>query len=82
MASLTSSCKDSADGSPSVGMISLATRHDPIPLPPDGRKGCAWVTLGCPIGENVAGVDYQQYLGLFDARGQVNAWGHWPIIGR
>jgi hypothetical protein len=36
------------------------------------------VTLGCPIGENVAGVDYHQYLGLFDALGQLNAWGHWP----
>jgi hypothetical protein len=33
------------------------------------------VTLGCPIGEDVAGVDYHQYLGLFDALGQINAWG-------
>jgi hypothetical protein len=31
------------------------------------------VTLGCPIGENVTGVDYHQYLGLFDALGQLNA---------
>jgi hypothetical protein len=23
-------------------------------------------------------VDYHQYLGLFDALGQLNAWGHWP----
>jgi hypothetical protein len=30
------------------------------------------------VGENVAGVDYHQYLGLFDALGQLNAWGHWP----
>ena len=39
--------------------------------------------LGCPIGENAAGVDYQQYLGLFDALSQVHAWGHrldhWPL---
>jgi hypothetical protein len=48
------------------------------PFPPNGHRGCAWWTLGCPIGENVAGVDYHQYLGLFDALGQLNAWGHWP----
>jgi hypothetical protein len=41
-------------------------------------QGLRVVTLGCPIGENVAGVDYHQYLGLFDALGQLNAWGHWP----
>jgi hypothetical protein len=22
--------------------------------------------------------NYHQYLGLFDALGQLNAWGHWP----
>ena len=33
--------------------------------------------MGCPIGENVGGVDYHQYLGLFDALGQLNAWGHY-----
>ena len=36
------------------------------------------VTLGCPIAEEVAGVDYQQYLGIYDALGQLNAWGHRP----
>ena len=41
-------------------------------------QGLHVVTLGCPIGENVAGVNYHQYLGLFDALGQLNAWGHWP----
>jgi hypothetical protein len=41
-------------------------------------QGLRVVTLGCPISENVAGVDYHQYLGLFDALGQLNAWGHWP----
>jgi hypothetical protein len=41
-------------------------------------QGLRVVTLGCPIGENVEGVDYHQYLGLFDALGQLNAWGHWP----
>jgi hypothetical protein len=33
------------------------------------------VTLGCPIAE---GVSYHQYLGLFDALGQLNTWGNWP----
>jgi hypothetical protein len=47
-------------------------------LPPEKTQGMRVVTLGCPIGENVAGVDYHQYLGLFDALGQLNAWGHWP----
>jgi hypothetical protein len=47
-------------------------------LPAERMQGLHVVTLGCPIGENVAGVDYHQYLGLFDALGQLNAWGHWP----
>jgi hypothetical protein len=47
-------------------------------LPVERTQGLRVVTLGCPIGENVAGVDYHQYLGLFDALGQLNAWGHWP----
>ena len=33
--------------------------------------------MGCPVGENVGGVDYHQYLGLFDALGQLNALGHY-----
>jgi hypothetical protein len=47
-------------------------------LPAERTRELRVVTLGCPIGENVAGVDYHQYLGLFDALGQLNAWGHWP----
>ena len=47
-------------------------------LPVERTRGLRVVTLGCPIGENVAGVNYHQYLGLFDALGQLNAWGHWP----
>jgi hypothetical protein len=52
-------------------------------LPAERTRGLRVVTLGCPIDENVAGVDYHQYLGLFDALGQLNAWGnlpdHWPL---
>jgi hypothetical protein len=47
-------------------------------LPAERTQGLRVVTLGCPIGKNVAGVDYHQYLGLFGALGQLNAWGHWP----
>ena len=47
-------------------------------LPAERTKGLHVVTLGCPIGESVSGVDYHQYLGLFDALGRLNAWGHWP----
>jgi hypothetical protein len=47
-------------------------------LPADRTRGLRVVTLGCPIGESIAGVEYHQYLGLFDALGQLNAWGHWP----
>jgi len=36
------------------------------------------VTLGCPIGKDAPGVTYHQYLGLFDALGQINMWGHLP----
>src|SRR5690348_8117791 len=47
-------------------------------LPPERTQGLRVATLGYPIAENVAGVQYHQYLGLFDALGQLNAWGHWP----
>jgi len=51
-------------------------------LPAKKTRGLQIVTLGCPIGEEIDGVDYQQYLGLFDALGKINAWGrrpnHWP----
>ncbi len=47
-------------------------------LPADKTSGVQVVTLGCPIGEEVDGVKYHQYLGLFDALGQLNAWGHRP----
>ena len=47
-------------------------------LPAERTQGLRVVTLGCPIGENVPGVQYHQYLGLFDALGQLNAWGHRP----
>lgn len=36
------------------------------------------VTLGCPIDEEIQGVRYRQYLGLFDLLGQLNAWGNLP----
>ena len=39
-------------------------------------------TLGCPIAANVAGVSYHQYLGLFDALGQLNMWGNLRPNGR
>jgi len=36
------------------------------------------VTLGCPVAENVPGARYHQFLGLYDALGQLNAWGNRP----
>lgn len=40
------------------------------------------LTMGCPIAKEAKGVTYHQYLGVFDALGQLNAWGnkpdHWP----
>lgn len=45
---------------------------------PDKIQGLRVVTLACPIEDNLQGVEYHQYLGLFDALGQLNAWGHWP----
>lgn len=41
-------------------------------------RGATIVTLGCPIDEEIAGVRYRQYLGLFDLLGQLNAWGNLP----
>lgn len=47
-------------------------------LPATKTANLRVVTLGCPIAEAVSGVDYHQYLGLYDALGQSNMWGHWP----
>ena len=47
-------------------------------LPAKKTRGLRVVTLGCPIGEAIEGVAYHQYLGLFDALGRLNAWGHRP----
>jgi hypothetical protein len=44
----------------------------------DRTNGVRVVTLGCPIAEDAPGAIYHQYLGLFDALGQLNMWGHWP----
>jgi hypothetical protein len=41
-------------------------------------EGLRIVTLGCPIAEELEDVSYHQFLGLFDALGQANAWGHLP----
>ncbi|WP_157083195.1 hypothetical protein [Novosphingobium lentum] len=40
--------------------------------------GVKVVTLGCPIAADAPGAKYYQYLGLFDALGQLNMWGHKP----
>ena len=47
-------------------------------LPSAKTDGLQVVTLGCPIAETVAGVAYHQYLGLYDALGQLNMWGNMP----
>jgi hypothetical protein len=46
----------------------------------DGTRtdGLCIVTLGCPVAEEISGAHYFQFLGLFDALGQANAWGHTP----
>lgn len=49
-----------------------------LSLPAERTQGLRVVTLGCPIAQNIAGVDYFQYLGLFDALGQLNMWGNQP----
>ena len=47
-------------------------------LAPERVTDLRIVTLGCPIAEEIAGASYHQFLGLFDALGQANAWGHRP----
>lgn len=47
-------------------------------LDPERTQGLRVVTLGCPIAEDAPGAIYHQYLGLFDALGQLNMWGHLP----
>lgn len=47
-------------------------------LTPAQTAGLRVVTLGCPIAKSVEGVSYHQYLGLYDALGQLNMWENWP----
>jgi hypothetical protein len=47
-------------------------------LSPERTQGLRVVTMGCPIAPDVEGVRYFQYLGLFDALGQLNMWGNQP----
>ena len=52
-----------------------------LSLPSTKTDGLQVVTLGCPIAETVTGVAYHQYLGLYDALGQLNMWGSRPTSG-
>jgi hypothetical protein len=47
-------------------------------LPRQRTAGIRIVTLGCPIAEDLPSAHYHQFLGLFDALGALNAWGHMP----
>jgi len=47
-------------------------------VPAERTRGVRVVTLGCPVAKNVAGVEYHQFLGLYDALGWLNAWGNRP----
>lgn len=47
-------------------------------LDAEKTAGLKIVTLGCPIAEELEGATYHQFLGLFDALGQLNMWGHQP----
>jgi hypothetical protein len=47
-------------------------------LEPSRTAGVKIVTLGCPVAEDAPGARYHQFLGLFDALGALNAWGHMP----
>lgn len=49
-----------------------------LSLASECTQGLHVVTLGCPIAASIANVTYHQYLGLFDALGQLNAWGNQP----
>jgi hypothetical protein len=47
-------------------------------LDADATDGLRVVTLGCPIAEEIEGVSYHQFLGWFDALGQLNSLGNPP----
>jgi hypothetical protein len=47
-------------------------------LPTEQTAGLRVVTLGCPVPQDIAGATFHQFLGLFDALGQLNAWGRRP----
>jgi exodeoxyribonuclease V alpha subunit len=51
-------------------------------LPVERTQRLRVMTLGCPIGENVVGVDYHQYLGLFERSASSMPGVIGPNIGR
>ena len=59
----------------SKGALSISNALHALPL--DRTQGLKVVTLGCPIAEDLP-AEYHQFLGLFDALGGLNAWGHQP----
>ena len=60
----------------SKGALAIGNALESLPLM--ATKGLTVITLGCPIAEGVPGATYHQFLGLFDALGQANAWWHRP----
>jgi hypothetical protein len=60
----------------SKGALQIGNAIDSLAAAKTG--GLQVVTLGCPIAETVPAVDYHQYLGLYDALGQLNMWGNMP----
>lgn len=47
-------------------------------LPAERTAALRVVTLGCPVPEDIPGASFHQFLGLFDALGQLNGWGRRP----
>jgi len=60
----------------SKGALAIANALES--LADERTDGLRIVTLGCPISEDLIGARYHQFLGMFDALGALNAWGHRP----
>ena len=60
----------------SKGALSIANALDGLDAAL--TEGLEVITLGCPVEPEAPGAHYRQYLGAFDALGQLNAWGNQP----
>ncbi|WP_454873769.1 hypothetical protein [Paraburkholderia xenovorans] len=47
-----------------------------LDLPEEKTRNIEVVTFGCPVDESTPSAGYEQFLGMWDWLGRLNAWGN------